>query len=265
MEYSLSLVIPEPSPRDNAGLDRHAPGSGPPIYPGSLQQATTYAILVPERQRRGKFLESASLETGNSCDHSIVSARRVTAAMQRNILAYDANCASCSKVSTHVAGHDRLEVKGLDDREVRKLLDEASLEWRFQPTLISVDGDRVETFTGPLMAARLVMLVGPRRAAKVVKALGEEASSDGATRRTVLGRGILMTGAVLFGGVQPLIQQMRETQSMWSMLHWSTKSSVTQQLTRHQNSRSGETGDVLAGTPEHLCPRTSGASLLFGR
>jgi hypothetical protein len=121
--------------------------------------------------------------------------------MQRSILAYDANCASCSKVAAQVASDDRLEVKGLDDREVRQLLDEAKPGWRFRPTLISVDGDHVETFTGPSMAARLVMLIGPRKAGKVVKALGEEASNDGATRRAVLGRGILATGTVLLGGL----------------------------------------------------------------
>jgi hypothetical protein len=67
--------------------------------------------------------------------------------------------------------------------------------------MITVDGDHVEAFTGPSMAARLVRLIGPRRAGRVVKALGDERSNEGATRRTVLGRGILATGAVLLGGL----------------------------------------------------------------
>lgn len=121
--------------------------------------------------------------------------------MQRRILAYDASCASCSKVAAVVEGDRRLEVKGLDDREVRRLLDAARPGWRFQPTLICVDGDHVEVFTGPRMATRLVMLIGPRKAGNVVKALGDEAPGDGATRRTALGRGILATGTVLLGGL----------------------------------------------------------------
>jgi hypothetical protein len=119
---------------------------------------------------------------------------------QRHILAYDASCPSCSKVAGYVADQHRLEIKALNHPEVMALLNTAKPGWRFQPTLISIDADRVETFTGPSMAARLVMLVGPRKAGKVVKALGEEASNEGTTRRTVLGRGILMTGLMLFGG-----------------------------------------------------------------
>lgn len=174
--------------------------------------------------------------------------------MQRSILAYDAGWSSCSNVAAQVAGDHRLEVKGLHDPEVRRLLNGARPEWRFQPTLICVEGERVEVFTGPSMAARLVVLVGPRKAGKLVKALGQEASPDGATRRTLLARGFMATGAVLVGSGTAAVPAGAKSsvESTWSMPRWWGESSGS----RRSSGPAGIWGRCN-GSPTRRAARTS--------
>ncbi|WP_322872104.1 bacteriocin fulvocin C-related protein [Streptomyces goshikiensis] len=97
-------------------------------------------------------------------------------AQERWILAFDIACARCRAVSTTVAtaSGGRLETLPLTDPDVQ--------QWRRQsmgaapawvPTLLRVCGNDAKAHTGWSMATTLVLHLGPRPTARVLRALGE--------------------------------------------------------------------------------------------
>lgn len=94
---------------------------------------------------------------------------------ERWILAFDASCGVCRKVSGAVAEASgaRLEVLPLDDEQVRRWR-EASLgkEPKWVPTVIRVSEDDVNAWTGRAMVLPLVRRLGLRPTIRVVNALG---------------------------------------------------------------------------------------------
>ncbi|MBL1102658.1 bacteriocin fulvocin C-related protein [Streptomyces coffeae] len=102
----------------------------------------------------------------------------------RWILAFDASCATCRKVSGAVAraGGDRLEVLPLAHPDVRRLR-ERSLgdDAPWLPTLLMVRGSTVRAWTGSTLGLHLVRRLGPRSTVRVLHALGDlKRAGDGA-------------------------------------------------------------------------------------
>ncbi|MCA1655660.1 MAG: hypothetical protein LC635_04285 [Pseudonocardiaceae bacterium] len=60
-------------------------------------------------------------------------------------------------------------MRSLHDSEVRELLNTGRPGWRWEPTLLTVDGERVRVSTGPAMVARLTAGLGLRRATRVAR------------------------------------------------------------------------------------------------
>lgn len=115
-------------------------------------------------------------------------------AQERWILAFDIACAHCRAVSTTVAtaSGGRLETLPLTDPDVQ--------QWRRQsmgaapawvPTLLRVRGNDVKARTGWSMATALVLHLGPRSTARVLRALGEleQRAKDVASRPNEQGMG----------------------------------------------------------------------------
>jgi hypothetical protein len=85
--------------------------------------------------------------------------------MERFLL-FDSGCSLCTELA-HAIEHEtdgRLEARSLRDPEVKTLLDRVRPGWRWEPTLLEVEGDRARASTGMAMRARLVMGLGLRRA-----------------------------------------------------------------------------------------------------
>jgi hypothetical protein len=122
--------------------------------------------------------------------------------MQRFLL-FDSGCAVCSSVAEQVeqdAG-GWLQVRDLNDPEMRQLLDQHYPTRVFRPTLVVVDGEKARMFTGPALSVRLVAGIGMRRAARIARhivGMTARHPEDGVSRRSLLKAA--STGAVaLFG------------------------------------------------------------------
>jgi hypothetical protein len=97
------------------------------------------------------------------------------------MLAYDASCGTCRSISHSVAQAcgGRLIVVPLGRREVRAWRAQAlGDEAPWAPTLLRVDDNGVDAWTGPAMALPLVRRIGPRAVFRVVYALGRLRSAE---------------------------------------------------------------------------------------
>lgn len=110
--------------------------------------------------------------------------------MQR-ILLFDGGCRVCTNLAEEVKREAGgwLTVRSLHDSDIQELLTRARPGWRWEPTLLTVDGERVRVWTGAAMAARLVIGVGPRRAGRIAKMVRRALvpdRPDGVGRRSFL-------------------------------------------------------------------------------
>lgn len=128
-------------------------------------------------------------------------------------LAFNGGCARCqamSQVVQEACGGRSLDVVPLDDQRVRSWVDRAPpgrpVPWT--PILFCVGPTAVRMWTGPALATRLAIHLGPRASIKVMRALGAAhrtttSPATGTTRRRFLevgaggliAIGIMATGA----------------------------------------------------------------------
>jgi hypothetical protein len=71
-----------------------------------------------------------------------------------------------------------LRARSLHDPRMQELLERARPGWRWEPTLLIVDGDSLRTYTGAAMASRLVAGVGPRQAARIARLTHRHCGSE---------------------------------------------------------------------------------------
>lgn len=136
----------------------------------------------------------------------------MTAASARWMIAYDATCGTCRRISLAVrqASANKLDVVPLDRPAVQ--------DWRRQalgddapwaPTLLRIDGGMARAWTGPAIAYPLIRLLGAKETVNVVYALGQLRHSQNESASTwrrrldfiarfwggaVLAAGLLLTG-----------------------------------------------------------------------
>jgi len=86
-------------------------------------------------------------------------------------LLYNAGCASCTSLAEQViaASNGSLKMASLRAPEFNRVLRAVRPLWRFEPTLLTVDGRTAQVATGFLMRFRLLWLLGPRRAIRVAR------------------------------------------------------------------------------------------------
>ena len=90
--------------------------------------------------------------------------------MQRYLL-FDAGCAVCSGLAREIERRSAgaLTAESLGDDRMRRLLERARPDWRWEPALLEVDGDRVRAFTGLRMRFRALRVLGPRRSWRIAR------------------------------------------------------------------------------------------------
>lgn len=137
----------------------------------------------------------------------------------RWVLAYDAACGSCSRLSARIARacDGKLETSPLSDAQVKQWRSESlGAEPPWEPTLIRVGPDRVEAWTGRSIVLQLVRHLGLRSSLAVTFALGslrnelaaddiEQGEGRGLTRKRFLqlGAGAMVAGSMIATGQVP--------------------------------------------------------------
>ena len=123
--------------------------------------------------------------------------------MERPVL-FDGGCTLCTGLALDIerATHGWLTARSLRDPAMTALLDQARPGWRWEPTLVEVNGERVRVVTGIKMRSRLVVGLGPKRAVRVAQlvqqALAPKPEVDQG-RRTLLKRGAMLAGLLVVG------------------------------------------------------------------
>jgi len=94
------------------------------------------------------------------------------------------------------ASDGKLTARTLRDPDVRSVLDDVKPGWRWEPTLLEVDGDRRRVYVG--LGMRLVRVLGPRRALAVAQYTHNRTRLLHPSRRRFLQIGGQVTGLGLF-------------------------------------------------------------------
>ncbi len=122
--------------------------------------------------------------------------------MHRYLL-FDSGCSLCSGLATDIAAASNglLTTRSLRDPEMQAALKHARPEWRWEPTLLEVQGEDVHVFTGFALRAQLLTVLGPRRAWRVAQLVARAQTSLGdiedESRRAVIRRGAAMVTGVV--------------------------------------------------------------------
>ncbi len=89
--------------------------------------------------------------------------------MKRYLL-FDSGCCQCSKIAEAIeqeAG-GKLTIRSLRDPAVKELLDREHPGWKWEPMLVEEKDDKVRVYAGRAMSRRLLVVLGPRRAWKIL-------------------------------------------------------------------------------------------------
>jgi hypothetical protein len=90
--------------------------------------------------------------------------------MSRYLL-FDSNCERCTKLAHEIERETDgwLTSRSLSDCRMQNLLQRTASTWQWRPTLLEVDDDRIQTFTGLRLGLRLLTGLGPRRTWRVAR------------------------------------------------------------------------------------------------
>jgi hypothetical protein len=125
----------------------------------------------------------------------------------RWVLGFDAACSQCTELArrAEAVSGGKLTALSLHEPEVRDWTDAAGAgSGRFEPTLFRVQGEAVQAWTGRRLALRLVVLLGPRRAWKILASIVElrlarQAGFDAGRRRLLKLTGSTALALVMLG------------------------------------------------------------------
>jgi len=121
--------------------------------------------------------------------------------MNRSLL-FDSGCSLCSGLARDVvaASDGLLQARSLHDPELQAALKRARPEWRWEPTLLEVQGAEAHVFTGFALRAQLLTVLGPRRAWRVAQLVARAQTPLGdvdASRRALVKRGAALAAGVV--------------------------------------------------------------------
>ncbi len=90
--------------------------------------------------------------------------------MERYLL-FDASCALCSDLAGDVerASDGKIITKSLYAPDALALLKRARPDFKFEPTLLTVEGDKVRAYTGMAMRAQMVTFLNPLQLLKIAR------------------------------------------------------------------------------------------------
>lgn len=116
-------------------------------------------------------------------------------------LLFDSGCVVCTDVAQSIerATDGWLLARSLRSADMQELLVRARPDWRWEPTLIEVEGDQTRAYTGMALRAKLLAGIGPRKTLRVVQlvyqAMTPRHEADRGRRK------FLKQGATILGGV----------------------------------------------------------------
>lgn len=86
-------------------------------------------------------------------------------------LLFDASCTLCSDLAGDVerASGNKLETKSLYAPDALEMLKKARPDYKFEPTLLEVQGEQVRAFTGMAMRAQMVTFLNPIQLLKIAR------------------------------------------------------------------------------------------------
>lgn len=132
-------------------------------------------------------------------------------------LVYDPGCSVCNNIAATIqeAVGDKLQAVSIRDPWTMSLLDRAFPRgWKFAPYLMTIDQDGVRAWTGVGLAMRLGLLLGPRKAFRVLSMLPRyqpvselEGGVRGISRRNALKLSGAVAAALVAVGLRAPIAQ----------------------------------------------------------
>lgn len=165
----------------------------------------------------------------------------------RWVLGFDASCGRCreiAKAATKAAG-GRLEVLPLAEVNVHRWrVESLGADAPWVPTLLRVDGNQVNAWTGPAMGLRLLRRLGPVPAIKLFFALGELSreskaaeSSDhplvGRRRFFTFGAGVAIAVGIVLTGKAPALADEAGKARAWVLANKSHLPTRYAEFSRH--------------------------------
>ena len=83
----------------------------------------------------------------------------------QHYLLFDSGCQTCSSLAQLVADESQgwLEIRSLREPAMQELLNRARPGWKWEPTLLALDGAQVDVFTGLSLRIQMVRGLGLRR------------------------------------------------------------------------------------------------------
>ena len=119
-------------------------------------------------------------------------------------LLFDSGCIVCTDVAQSIerATDGWLIAKSLRSADMQDLLTRVQPDWRWEPTLIEVEGDRTRVYTGLALRTKLLAGIGPRKTLRVAllvyRAMTPQREADRG-RRKFLKQGATVLGGALLG------------------------------------------------------------------
>ena len=123
--------------------------------------------------------------------------------MKRYLL-FDSGCSLCTEVAKRVeeASDGWLEARSLREPEMQQLLDRAKPGWKWEPTLVEIDGDEVRVYQGVQMRVRMIGGLGVQKSWEIVRFIQDgEISQVNMDRRKFFGYVGGTLGSLLFLGL----------------------------------------------------------------
>ena len=124
-------------------------------------------------------------------------------------LLFDSGCSKCSSLAQTVEreSHGWLVARSLHDTAIQEVLNKALPVWRWEPTLLEVEGERVRVFTGLMMHVRLAIGLGPKRALRIAQIVYQnhalypsKGGKSPTVRRNFLKRASISLGSLALAG-----------------------------------------------------------------
>lgn len=112
--------------------------------------------------------------------------------MERYLL-FDSGCSLCTQLARDIEKESDgwLAAHSLGDPEMQKLLDEAKPDWQWEPTLVQIEHEEIQVFTGLLLRGWLLLKLGPKRAWHIAQIVSQQkiSSKTNLERRKFLRQG----------------------------------------------------------------------------
>ena len=130
--------------------------------------------------------------------------------MERYLL-FDAGCLACSTLARSIAQETQqwLTTRSLRDPEMQQLLAQAKPEWRWEPTLLEVEGSDIRVYTNLSLRMKLLTGLGPHKAWHIAQLTHQSIKQGnkpvGARRKFLQQAGLVAGGLAVTLGLENMM------------------------------------------------------------